>query len=143
MLSNSSKYAIKAVLFLAINSNQDKKIMVKDIYSDINVSETYLAKLLQKLSRHNIISSSRGPKGGFFLTDRELHQSLIEIVRVIDGEKHIHSCVLGISQCDAKDPCVLHDLLGPSKTNFMKILATTTIYDVVHNLKKVDVFFPS
>jgi len=143
MLSNSSKYAIKAVLFLAINSSKDKKIMVKDIYNAINVSEAYLAKLLQELSRHNIISSSRGPKGGFFISDEEKQQSLLEIVKTIDGEKHINSCVLGLSQCDINNPCILHELLGHSKSNFMNILATTTIYDLVHDIKKVDVFFPN
>ncbi len=67
MFSNSSKYAIKAVLFLALNSNEDKKIMVKDIANPINVPQAYIAKLLQELSRQNVISSTRGPKGGFYL----------------------------------------------------------------------------
>ena len=66
MFSTSSKYAIKAVLFLALHTNESKKLMVKDIYKSINVPKAYLAKLLQDLSRHNIVSSTRGPKGGFF-----------------------------------------------------------------------------
>ena len=66
MLSNSSKYAIKAVLFLALNTNDNKKVMVKDISEPINVPQAYIAKLLQELSRKQIISSTRGPKGGFY-----------------------------------------------------------------------------
>jgi len=142
MLSNSSKYAVKAVLFLALKSSKEKKIMVKDIYGAINVSEAYLAKLLQELSRHNIISSIRGPKGGFYVTEEELHHSLLDIVKVIDGEKRVDSCVLGISECNVSNPCMLHELVGPSKTNFLKILETTTIYDLIHDIKKTDVFFP-
>ena len=54
MVSNSSKYAIKGVLFLALHSNEENKIAVKDISEPINVPQAYIAKLLQELSRENI-----------------------------------------------------------------------------------------
>ena len=66
MLSNSFKYAIKGVLYLALNSSEDRKILVRDMYKTIHTSETYLAKLLQELSRYGVIPSTRGPKGGLF-----------------------------------------------------------------------------
>ena len=65
MLSNSSKYAIKAVLFLSLNSSEIKWVMVKVIAKPINILQAYIAKLLQELSKQKIISSTRGPKGGF------------------------------------------------------------------------------
>ncbi|MGB5319032.1 RrF2 family transcriptional regulator [Eudoraea sp.] len=142
MLSNSSKYAIKAVLFLAINSSKEQKIMVKDIYSSINVSEAYIAKLLQELARHNIISSIRGPKGGFYLTEEEKNQTLLDIVKVIDGENRVNACVLGISECNDENPCILHALVGPSKNIFLKVLETTTISDLTKDLPKAATFFP-
>ncbi len=46
MFSNSFKYAIKGVLYLALHSNEDHKIMIRDIYRVIHVPEAYLAKLL-------------------------------------------------------------------------------------------------
>ena len=55
MFSNSSKYAIKAVLFLAVNSSKDNRIMVKDMAVPVNAPQAYLAKLLQELSRKEII----------------------------------------------------------------------------------------
>ena len=66
MFSNSSKYAIRAILFLALNSNEEKKIMVKNLSGKINVPHAYTAKILQELSRHNLVSSTKGPKGGFW-----------------------------------------------------------------------------
>ncbi|WP_276390317.1 RrF2 family transcriptional regulator [Eudoraea chungangensis] len=142
MLSNSSKYAIKAVLFLAINSSEKQRIMVKDIYKAVNVSEAYLAKLLQELARRNIISSIRGPKGGFYITEKEKEQSLLEIIKVIDGENRIHSCVLGVSDCDMNNPCLLHNLVASSKMEFLRSFETTTIAELTKNLGKDEVFFP-
>jgi Rrf2 family protein len=142
MLSNSSKYAIKGVLYLAVNSNEDRKIMVRDIFEMIHVPEAYLAKLLQELSRHNIISSTRGPKGGFYLSDEDRKRTLMDIVRVIDGEKRIKSCVLGIKDCDMDNPCVLHKLVGANKAKFIKVLQNTTILDLVEGKQDLEEFFP-
>ena len=79
MLSNSSKYAIKAVLYLAVNSSVEKKIMVKDITEPINVPQAYIAKLLQLLVKEKLISSTRGLKGGCDLLEENLNEFLIHV----------------------------------------------------------------
>ena len=90
MLSNSSKYALKAVLYLALNSDESNKLMVKDVARSIKVPQAYIAKLLQELSRRGVVSSTRGPKGGFYLNEDNLKRPLIDIIIPIDGEKRIH-----------------------------------------------------
>ncbi|MEC3966401.1 MULTISPECIES: RrF2 family transcriptional regulator [Flavobacteriaceae] len=142
MLSNSSKYAIKGVLYLALNSNESHKIMVRDIFEVVHVPEAYLAKLLQELSRHGIISSVRGPKGGFYLSEDDRKRTLMDIVRVIDGEKRVHSCVMGMRNCDMDNPCVLHKLVGANKSKFINVLENTTILDLVEGKQNIEEFFP-
>ena len=70
MLSRASKYAILSTLFLAEHSSKDKKISVKEISESIDVPSPFLAKLFQQLVRGNIISSTKGPNGGFYLTKK-------------------------------------------------------------------------
>ena len=142
MLSNSSKYAIKGVLYLALNSNEDHKVMVRDIYKVVHVPEAYLAKLLQELSRHNIISSTRGPGGGFYLSDKDRKHTLLDIVKVIDGEKRLNSCVMGIQNCDMNNPCVLHKLVGANKTKFIQVLEKATILDLIEGRQDIEEFYP-
>lgn len=142
MLSNSSKYAIKGVLYLALNSNESHKIMVRDIFEVVHVPEAYLAKLLQELSRHGIISSVRGAKGGFYVSEDDRKRTLMDIIRVIDGEKRVNSCVMGIDNCDVDNPCVLHKLVGTHKSNFIKILENTTILDLTEGKQDIEEFFP-
>ncbi|MCL6267886.1 RrF2 family transcriptional regulator [Flagellimonas myxillae] len=131
MLSNSAKYALKAVLYLALHTSEDNKMMVKDIYTNINVPQSYLAKLLQELSKHDIISSSRGPKGGFYLSAKNLGLPLIRIVDVIDGEQRLRSCMLSIHECDSENPCALHHLVGNANSDFIKNLEQTTINELI------------
>ena len=142
MLSNSSKYAIKAVLYLSMHSDHDNKLMVKDICDSINVPKAYLAKLLQDLSRHNVISSTRGPKGGFYLSSKNKTMVVMDIVDVIDGKKKLESCLLSIEDCNKDKPCPLHHTVNQSRTKMMQSLKNTTIQELSEKLRKKTVFLP-
>ncbi len=142
MLSNSSKYAVKAVLFLALHSSKDRKVMVKDISSPINVPQAYLAKLLQELSKEKIVSSTRGPKGGFFLSEEDNSQPVINILKIIDGEKRLTNCMLSLEQCDEEKPCPLHNILSASRLTILKHLKEKSIRDLSEDVKSGNSFLP-
>ena len=142
MLSNSAKYALKAVLYLSLNSNEEEKLMTKDISEKINVPKSYLAKILQDLSRHGLIESSKGPKGGFYLDDNQKNLSLIEIIEVIDGKQRLSSCILGFKECDRENPCVLHNIMGGANNQFVKSLEETTLKNLIADLNSGDSAFP-
>lgn len=142
MLSNSSKYALKAVLYLSLHSNEAKKIMVKDIAKPINVPQAYIAKLLQALVKENLISSVRGPKGGFYLSDENNNQPVINILKVIDGEKRLTSCMLSLENCNEKKPCPLHDILSPSRKKIIKLLQDSSIKKLANSVKNGNSFLP-
>ncbi|UOY07938.1 Rrf2 family transcriptional regulator [Muricauda sp. SCSIO 64092] len=136
MLSNSSKYALKGVLYLAVNASESKKILAKDVAKPINAPTAYTAKLLQELGRHGIVSSVKGPYGGFYLTEENMETQLIKIVDVIDGEQRLRSCMLSIAECDEENPCPLHHLIGDIKNIFIKNLEETTISQMVTEIGK-------
>ncbi len=142
MLSNSSKYAIKAVLFLALHSSKDKKILAKDISKPINVPQAYIAKLLQPLVKENIVSSIKGPKGGFYLDEVNLNKSVMSIIMVIDGEDKWNACMLSLEKCNEEKPCPMHAILSASRNKILNNLKDKTIKDVILSLKTGDSFLP-
>lgn len=142
MISNSSKYAIRAVLYLALHSSGSHKILAKDISSLTNIPKAYLAKLLQELSRHNIVSSVKGPGGGFYLSEDNKKIPLMKIIQVIDGDNRLTSCMLSLQECDEKHPCPMHDLVGNTKVNFVKNLEQNTVEDLVKDIHKGKSFLP-
>jgi Rrf2 family protein len=142
MISKTAKYGIKAVIYLGIHSGKSRKILTREMYEEIQVSESYLAKILQDLSRHHIISSTKGRNGGFYLTGENMEHSLMDIVRVLDGDHSVDSCVLGISQCSMENPCALHELVGKGKTEFNRVLEETLVKDVIESLRDKEVYFP-
>lgn len=142
MLSNSSKYAIKAVLFLALNTSEENKVMAKDISQPINVPQAYIAKLLQGLAKEGIVSSVRGPKGGFYLNETNLNHSIMSIVHVIDGEKRLNSCMMSLEKCHEGKPCPLHSILTASRSHILNSLKSKTIKDLMVEVKLGNAFLP-
>jgi Rrf2 family protein len=136
MLSKSSKYALKAVLYLADNTDESHKLMVKDLSNPTQVPKAYLAKLLQALSKQNIISATKGPKGGYYLTKENRENTVYNVIEVIDGNQRIESCVLGIEECNAEHPCPLHSYVAPTRTAMLTTLKTMTIGELSLDLKK-------
>ncbi|MBT8245701.1 MAG: Rrf2 family transcriptional regulator [Winogradskyella sp.] len=135
MFSNSTKYAIKAVLYLAVHSSEQHKIVINDIAEPINVPKAYLAKLLQELSRQSIISSTKGLKGGFYLSNKDRERNIKDIIDVIDGEDRLNSCLLSLKDCDSKNPCSLHHLAYSQKQIILDNFKSKSLNDLAMHLK--------
>ena len=142
MISNSSKYAIKAVLYLALHSSEENKIMVKDIAEPINVPQAYIAKLLQELAKRKLISSTRGPKGGFYLSESDKNGNVLNIVSAIDSERKLNACILSLEHCNEIKPCPLHHIISPSRTILMKNFKIKTIDELSQDVKKGKSYLP-
>ncbi|NER14698.1 Rrf2 family transcriptional regulator [Leptobacterium flavescens] len=127
MLSSASKYAINAVLYLAVESSEDKKIGAKEVAEAIGVPTPFLAKLLQNLAKKNVISSLKGPKGGFFLSEENKSLKLISVVEHIDGLSKFEECVLGLKNCSNDKPCPIHFSVQPFKNTMFDELSNNTI----------------
>ena len=135
MFSNSTKYAIKAVLYLAVNSSEEHKIMIKDLAQPINVPRHYLAKILQDLSKKHLVSSTKGPNGGFYLSSANLKEKVIEIINAVDGEERMQSCLLSLEGCNSNNPCSLHHLIYDERQSILKNLNNTSLENLAEHIR--------
>lgn len=134
MLSNSCIYGIRAVIFLASQPASNFKTGIKKISSDLNLPAPFLAKILQQLAKQKILSSSKGPHGGFsFLKDpRKL--TLLDIVNAIDGNEIFTRCIIHSGLCDGgedKNYCSLHKDYEKPREELIRLFSNTTIYELV------------
>ena len=130
MLTNASKYAVKAVNFLVLNSNEERKLSVKHIAEKIEVPKPFLSKILQKLSANEIISSSKGPGGGFYITRNQIERSILEIIVEVEGKDRLKQCALNFDHCDESEPCVIHDLIAVEKEGLRQAYKNITLKDL-------------
>jgi DNA-binding IscR family transcriptional regulator len=61
------------------------------------------------LVKENVINSSKGPTGGFYIDAEQKNQPIINIVFAIDGTLVFNQCGLGLSKCSATHPCPIHN----------------------------------
>jgi Rrf2 family protein len=130
MLSYTCKTGVKAVVFLATKLEGEEKTSLKEISEYIGASEHTVGKMLQKLVKQDVIKSSKGPTGGFFISARQLKQPLIKIVEALDGNNAFKECGLGLSRCSSTHPCPIHNEYKEARSILEKIFNTKTIADV-------------
>ncbi len=134
MLSSASKYAIRAVLFLAQKKSSDQKFGSKHIAEALDIPNPFLAKLLQKLARKGVISSSKGPGGGFYLSDKNRKMHISDILFVIEKENILNSCMMGLPKCGDNNPCPIHHIVVPFKNELIKKFSIDTIEEVAREV---------
>lgn len=96
------------MIFIAKRSKAGEKAGIKEISKEIDSPESFIAKILQDLSRKGLVLSTKGPNGGFFMDEKLLGGSLADIVKSVDGEKIFSGCGLGLKQCSEAQPCPIH-----------------------------------
>jgi Rrf2 family protein len=99
MLSNTCKYGIRAVIYLAVNGDGPKKIGIKKISEDLKLPAPFLGKILQQLAKQKILDSTKGPNGGFSMARNPDEVSLYDIVAIIDGTDIFEECLIGMQVC--------------------------------------------
>ena len=107
MLTKTSEYALRAVLFLA-REPSDIPVPAGDIASGLDVPANYLSKILHTLSRAGVVSSERGPGGGYRLARQADTMSLADVVGAFEPISPGSHCLLGRARCHDDHPCAAH-----------------------------------
>lgn len=130
MFSNSCKYALRAVLLLSTVEEGKPKMGAKKISESLGIPQPFLSKILQELSRKDIVSSVKGLHGGFYLSEKQLNMSLLNVVEAIDGNNTLASCVLGLKECSSENPCPIHFEAVQARTVYYKVFRDKKIKDL-------------
>ena len=136
MLSLSCKAAIKAVIFLGLKFETGERFSIKDVASHINENEHTIGKILQKLVKQHIIYSVKGPNGGFYISQKQIQQPIINIVEAIDGREIFKQCRLGLAKCSESHPCPFHNDFKPVRELFKKMCEEKKIIDLYLNVNQ-------
>jgi Rrf2 family protein len=137
MLSNTCKYAIRAVIYLAFHEKQGVKIGIKKISQDLEIPTPFLGKILQILARHHILSSTKGPNGGFGLEMAADEIYLMDIVEIIDGMDNFNKCVIGVRFCKEQDHlCAMHSRYSKMREELKSIFQSETVDKLVNDIRK-------
>ena len=135
MLSNTCKYAIRAVIYLAVNMHKGK-VGIKKISSDLDIPSPFLGKILQSLAKHRILSSTKGPNGGFGLAKDPQDIVLMDIVEIIDGIDNFEKCAIGVKYCSEQDnQCAVHKQYSILREEMKSMFNFSKISELAEEIK--------
>jgi len=141
MFSKTCEYGIRATIFIASQSYQNKRVGLKDIAKKIDSPEAFTAKILQILSKSNIIHSIKGVGGGFEIPRETMKDiKLAQIVNALEGDRVFTGCGLGLSQCSEDHPCPMHEKFKSIRNELAVMLETTNLEELALGIKSGDTF---
>lgn len=137
MLSNTCKYAIRAAVYLALNTDKSKKAGIKVISADLAIPSPFLAKILQVMAKHKLFSSTKGPNGGFGLLKDPFRITVYDIVAVFDGSDLFEKCLISHRSCkESGSYCPMHESYVAIREKIKTMCKEQTIGDLAARLRQ-------
>ncbi len=128
MLSKTTEYALRAVIYLA--KAEGDNTTSQSIASATFVPVGYMSKVLNTLARANVVTSRRGPSGGFILAVDPKKLTMLHVVEAVEPLPRITTCPLDIAEHDGA-LCPLHAVLAELVDGVDVKLRSTTIADLL------------
>lgn len=137
MLSKACQYGIKATILIAMYSEKNTHVSIKEIAKKIDAPFAFTAKIIQKLSKQGIVISVRGQDGGYIIKKSNLVKiKLIHLVRAIDGDFVYTDCMLVLKNCSEENPCPVHDQFKKIRLKLKQQLETTSLKSLIKGLNQ-------
>lgn len=135
MFSKACEYGIRAMILTAWRSQDGDRVNIGEISKHIGSPAAFTAKIMQQLVREGLVSSHKGPYGGFSISPDEAKRvRLSQVVAAIDGESIYRGCGLGLSECSDEKPCPVHHRFVAVREELRRMLEQTSIHDLCSGL---------
>jgi Rrf2 family transcriptional regulator, iron-sulfur cluster assembly transcription factor len=133
-LTTKGRYAVTAMLDLAINRGQEP-ITLADISQRQGISLSYLEQLFSKLRKHGLVSSARGPGGGYRLSRGAETIAIADVIAAVDESVDATRCK-GLQNCHDARACLTHQLWTDLSEQIREFLSGITLAQVVEKRAK-------
>jgi len=134
-LTTKGRYAVTAMLDLALHKDQGP-INLADISNRQGISLSYLEQLFSRLRKQKLVTSARGPGGGYLLGRTASEISVSDVIRAVDESVDATRCG-GLKNC--QDRCLTHDLWEELSQQITSFLQGISLEDLVqrHTIRQV------
>lgn len=133
MFSKACEYGIRATAYIARESKKGNRSSLKEIAKEINSPIAFTAKILQSLSKSEIIHSVKGSAGGYEVYFSELGKlTLCDVVDAIDGNHIYEGCAVGLKECTKERPCPVHFKFEKIRKDLKQMLKNTTLLQLAN-----------
>ena len=133
-LTTKGRFAVTAMLDLALNENA-KPVTLAGISERQAISLSYLEQLFSRLRRQGLVTSVRGPGGGYRLAKPHADISVSHIIAAVDELIDATQCG-GKEDCHDAGRCMTHDLWASLNDKILDYLSGVTLAELVNNQRQ-------
>ncbi len=133
MLSQKARYALRALLHL-VEHGASRTIQVGEMAEMQKIPRKYLEFIMVDLKKAGLVTSRRGPGGGYTLARPATDISFVEVMRAIDGPIALVPCAsenfyARCDDCHDEATCAIRRVLARVRDSAVAILANTSLAD--------------
>jgi len=133
-LTRAADYAIRVMIHLAAFES-GRRVSLPAMVAATGAPHSFLSKVLQALTRAQLITSRRGPAGGFEISARGRHASMREVLEAIDGPMCLNVCLNELRSCARKDWCPAHPVWVKAQAAILEVLGSAMIADLAAEMR--------
>ena len=130
--TKKADYGLMAIHYIAFHQHGGA-VNAKRIAEDLGIPAELLAKILQRLAKRRLITSSNGPKGGYVLARESDRITVGEVLRAIEGPLGIVQCYQDL-QCPQVGRCNIRRPVWMIQASIEQLLDTLTLEEM-HSFK--------
>jgi len=133
-MSTKAQYAVRAMVSLNLHA-EEGPVSIKDISARESISLPYLEQLFVKLRRGEIVTSVRGPGGGYRLARPAAEIRVDQIIDSVEETLVPVSCMDEAGHCVCDDHCVTHTVWQGLGDKIREFLASITLDDLTRDAR--------
>ncbi len=131
IFSKSFGYALRGVLYIIMAGEKKPMVQLDEIASELAIPRHFLGKVMKKLVKGGVLSSLKGPYGGFCTNEITMETTLLKLVDLTGEPEEFTSCVLRLRKCNAENPCPMHHQIESLRDQWQTLLMSTTVGDLL------------
>lgn len=136
MLTKSTEYAIRALIYVQLQNWKELRPGVVEIAREIEAPAAFTAKILHTLSSREILESMKGRGGGFFFTNNHSEVTLYQIIMVMEGDRLFTKCGFGLKNCNDANPCPVHDRYVALRTELLNMAQSESVESLARKISE-------
>jgi Rrf2 family protein len=128
-LTRAADYAVRVMIHLA-RTPRGLRVSLPALAAATGAPDSFLSKVLQSLTRARLITSKRGPAGGFNMSAPGRQASMRAVIEAIDGPVNLNVCLGNNEVCPRKLRCPAHPVWVKAQEALLGVLSEARISDV-------------
>lgn len=128
LIARSTDYAVRALKYLAENEGE---ISAAELTRELKIPWPFMRKIMQILGKNRLVTSRKGPGGGFSLAKNPADIKLTNLINIFQGPVCLNECIFKKKVCCNKKTCYLSKTLGGIEEHVNLVLSKVTLKNMI------------